>query len=203
MPILGTIASSITGSKLSTATQAWESIATATVSSGTSQTLTFGSIPSWAKHLRIIGTAQTAYSNSGTGESGFGIYFNGNVTSGAWSNHVFYGNGTTYNRTFNASGNAFNYGNMPWNNTNSLGTRIRGPQIIDVFDIQSTAKGKLLMYTNGFSNKTSGTNQNSWLATGYWNNTAAITSLTLDATPTYADGYFNTYSTFSLYGMRG
>lgn len=187
----------------STATQAWESIATGFVSSGTTQLFTFSSIPSWAKHIRIIGTALSAYTNTGTGESGLGIYLNGNQTSGAWSGHAYYGNGTTTNRTFNTSANAFVWGNMPWNNTNSLGTAIRGPQIIDIFDIQSTAKGKLLKYTNGFSNRTAGTNQNSWLASGYWDNTAAVTSITISAEAAYADGYFNTNTKFSVYGMRG
>ena len=201
MPILGTIASSRLVAPQGV--QAFESIQTVTVASGTSTSLTFSSIPSWAKHLRIMGTPLSNYTNTGTGESGWAIYLNGDSGSGAWVGHQIQGNGATTSRGWSgASLNAFILCSMPWYNTNSLGSAIRNPVVIDFFDAKNTTKAKALRYFAGFSNRTTGTNQRSYTATGAWNSTSAITSITLDATSTYADGPFATYTTFTLYGMR-
>jgi hypothetical protein len=51
--------------------------------------------------------------------------------------------------------------------------------------------------------RNSGTNQEVVVAASLWNNTAAITSIKLDATATYADGPFAQNTKFTLYGLRG
>jgi hypothetical protein len=91
---------------------------------------------------------------------------------------------------------------MAWNTAGNYGTQVRTTQFIDIFDIQAS-KAKVVMYTDGFSVRNSGTNQEVVVAASLWNNTAAITSIKLDATATYADGPFAQNTKFTLYGLRG
>lgn len=199
MPILGTIASS----RLTTppATQAFESIQTVTVTGASSTALTFSSIPAHFKHLRIIGLAKSTYTNSGTGQSGYGMYFN-NTKSGQYNTQTIRGNSSVVSRGASVNQDIVQNLAMAWNTAGNYGTQVRTTQFIDIFDIQAS-KAKVVMYTDGFSVRNSGTNQEVLVGTSIWNNTAAITSITLDATATYADGPFAQNTKFTLYGLRG
>lgn len=183
------------------ATQAFESIATVNVSGSSSTELTFNSIPSHFKHLRIIGLAKSTYTNSGTGQSGYAMYFN-NTKSGQYTTQSIRGNSATVLRSAVTSQDIVQNLAMAWNTAGNYGTQVRTTQFIDIFDIQAS-KAKVVMYTDGFSARNTGTNQELVVAASMWNNTAAITSITLDATSSYADGPFAQNTKFTLYGLRG
>ena len=87
MPILGTIASQITG-RLST--NSYESIQTVTVGSGGSSTISFTSIPQTYKHLQIRGIGR---SDAASGLSWSYLKFNGDGGTN-YVSHYLQGNGS-------------------------------------------------------------------------------------------------------------
>jgi hypothetical protein len=182
-------------------TQAFESIQTVTVTSSSSTELTFTSIPAHFKHLRIIGLAKSTYTNSGTGQSGWAMYFN-DTLSGQYTSQSIRGNNSVVSRNAATAQNRVEFLSMAWNTAGNYGTQVRTTQFIDIFDIQAS-KAKVVMYTNGFSVRNTGTNQEVVVATSLWNNQAAITKITLDASASFADGPFAQNTKFTLYGLRG
>jgi hypothetical protein len=88
-PILGIVASQ---NYVRTPPSSFESIATAT-GTGSSATITFSSIPSTYQHLQIRGIAR-ATSGGETEPIDLRLYFNG-LTTGIYSSHALYGNGSS------------------------------------------------------------------------------------------------------------
>jgi hypothetical protein len=182
MPILGVIASS-----RPTALGAYESIASSRLTSS-SQSVVFSSIPSTYKHLQIrwAGAANDNY-----------LYFTTNLgTSGKQARMTWYG-GQFYN--------GFNGGGDPTYGTElhfgGIGGGNSAAGIIDILDYSSTTKKK-----TGYSrlvrpfapDSQYSVNNMMWFACG--DSTSAISSVTLQGTPTYP---LETGTTVSLYGIKG
>lgn len=156
----------------------YESIATVTVGSGGSSSISFSSIPSTYKHLqlRIFGSGATS--------DGL-IYFNGDTTNANYYRHEVYGNGAT------VSADAFN---APYYDAGGISSSYPLVEIIDILDYANTNKNKTLRNLWGYDFNGSG--RVGLLSIG-WTNTSAISSISL------SNRTYNQYSQIALYGIRG
>jgi hypothetical protein len=179
-PILGIIASSNT--RVPTA---YESIATVTVGSGGSATVTFSSIPSTYTHLQLRVAAVSP------GEINHLIQFNGDTASN-YSWHELYGTGSAAASGAAASASSikggYNGGTLP------------APAVIDILDYANTNKYKTTRGLTGSDNNTGGNNY-ILFRSGNWRSTSVINSI--DISTVGAGGTFSQYSSFALYGIKG
>jgi len=189
MPILGILASAITGNLVTTA---YESIQTVTVGSGGSSTVTFSSIPATYTHLQIRGITKSA--RTGSAANDLIIKLNGSSTT--YAHHQLYGNGTTAGALATAS---TTQGLLSINSVPSSGyTSQFGVVIVDILDYLSTNKNKTVRSLAGTDNNGAGTVS---LASTLWYATpVAVTSIDLTVDGAYN---FTQYSEFSLYGIKG
>lgn len=188
MPILGVIASQISG-HLWAPSGAYDSIATTTVGSGGTAYVEFTSIPSTYTHLqiRLITGNATAIGNSGL------MTFNSDATATNYYFHYLRGDGATATAV---SGNA-NY--FPYFGGNATYFQAG---VIDILDYANTSKYKTSRglfgwdaNNTGFSNDKGSVYLNSLL----WKNTNAISTIRI----TGDGGNLVQYSSFALYGIRG
>ncbi len=187
MPILGIVASS----RLSAvAVGDYESIATVSVGSGGSSTITFSSIPSTYKHLQIRGIARS--STGGASDVSGLLRFNSDTaTNYSW--HRLYGYGTSPGadsgatqgyiifRTILADGNL---------------ASCFSPSVTDILDYANTNKFKTIRSLSGYNANSVGS---MFLNSGNWRSTAAVNSIDL----TINAGNYMQYSHFALYGIKG
>jgi hypothetical protein len=189
MPILGVIASGISGHLTPPwPTNSFESIATYTATGGESS-FVFSSIPSTYKHLQL-----RCFSRRDTGVGHLLVLqFNGDSGTNYWS-HWLTGDGST----LSASGvsSASNRINCYWPNYSTNLANQFGPGIIDILDYSSTAKNKTTRTFGGGDANGSGRLD---LGGGYWQNTAAISSLTVS----FSSDVVAANSTYALYGIKG
>jgi hypothetical protein len=166
------------------AATSYESIATVTVGSGGSSSVTFSSIPSTFTHLQIRGISK------GTSSATNAILrFNGDTASN-YSFHILYGN-TGGAQVTGAGGNGFIYiGNQ------SATANTFSAEIIDILDYSSTSKNKTVRALCGYENNSDG--ESGLFSGGWFNSSTAISSITLSLTAT-----FSQYSQFALYGIKG
>ena len=185
MPILGIMASQITGHL---STNSYESIATVTV--GTAQTsITFSSIPSTYKHLQIRGIGKSD-SSAATYVS---IQFNG-YNAANYSIHELSGDGSTAS----AYGAANFVGVVADPIVGTAYSNVFTGFVMDILDYQNTNKYKTTRYLGGHD--TNSTNPYIFMTSGSWRNTAAISSITM----VFSDSRkWNTYSQIALYGIKG
>ena len=176
-PILGIIASS----KFAAAGD-FESIATVSVGSGGSATITFSSIPATFAHLQIratlkqsIGSAAYARFNSDTGSN--------------YARHRLIGTGASAGAYGEASQNKVQI------NT-SQGYPSFGVFIMDILDYANTNKYKTERHLFGLDENGSG---QIGLETNLWQSTSAITQIEF-ISPN--GGNYSEYSSFALYGIR-
>ena len=164
---------------------AFESIATYTAS-GTISTLSFTSIPQTYRHLQIRVT------NKGTATSaGVNMQFNGD-TAANYNRHLLDNYPGNAVRTLSDLA-AASINSVAW----SYNIAYPGIAVIDIYDYADANKfTSVLTMTGADNNNTTASNfqQNS----GYWANTAAVTSITLFNAAAIASG-----STFALYGIKG
>ena len=184
-PMLGIMASSISGSKAITGN--YYSIATATVTSGGATTITFSSIPSTYTHLQIRGFSKDSRTNANTG---FTMQINSDSGTN-YSNHQVSGDGTTAAGYGLANDTSIGIGNS----AGGSNANIFGAQIVDVLDYANTNKYKTIRTLGGHDENGSGY---LGLFSGNWRNTTAITSLTI--LPLVAN--FAQYTSFALYGVK-
>jgi hypothetical protein len=184
-PMLGIMASSISGSKA--VTTAYESIATTTVGSGGTANITFSSIPATYKHLQIRGISRS----NGAADNTV-IQFNSD-TANNYATHYLLGNGTTASAGAETTRARFYVDILA---SNASGAMWSG-DVIDILDYANTNKYKTVRALAGQDLNGSGT---VWLASGLWQSTAAITSIKI-----YLNGAVNLaqYSSFALYGIKG
>ena len=164
---------------------AYESIATVTASGGETS-LTFSSIPSTFKHLQI----RAFMTHSSTSQSSIKVTVNGD-TGANYSYHYLY--------SWSIS-NVGSYGEASMNDMNILttigGTNIGGAGILDIHDYASTSKYKTLRaFSGGDANGSGGVR----LASGLWQSTSGITSVTIG---NYG-GTFQSGTVLALYGIKG
>lgn len=170
------------------ANSSFESIATAT-GTGSSNTITFSSIPSTYKSLQIrIAGKSTRASNMST------LVMQLNSDTGTnYSRHSLQGNGTTPSANSNATYNYMLYTDLAAANL----TNINSVFIVDIIDYASTSKNKTARIFNGQDNN-SGSGV-VYLSSGLWMNTSAVNTITFtDINANIASG-----STFALYGIKG
>ncbi len=188
MPILGIMASSISGSTSSS----YESIATVT-GTGSSGTITFSSIPATYKHLQIRWIAKDSYTGISAAAQ-LSMTLNGDTGSN-YARHQMYGDGAAVTALGGASVTQIRF-----DYAGALGTatNVMGVAVVDIIDYASTTKYKTVRGFYGCNANTSDTNYAVGLASGLWMNTNAVTSISI------IDGYnFTTASTFALYGIKG
>jgi hypothetical protein len=180
-PILGIVASSISGSLLASS---YESIATVTIGSGGASSISFTSIPSTYKHLQIRALVGSTVS---AGNS-MNMYFNTDSTTTNYYQHNLRGNGST------ATAGAANIYRVSYTAGSSPNF---GAHIIDILEYTNTSKNKTVRTLSGYDANGSG---NVSLNSELWSNTAAVNAitLTLDGSQT-----FQQYSSFALYGIKG
>jgi hypothetical protein len=164
---------------------AYESIATNTVGSGGTTSVTFGSIPSTFTHLQIRYIARNASLANNTI-----IRFNGDSSTN-YSTHYLIGNGST------ASAGAETSSTYIYTDILSQTTTSFSPTIVDILDYANTNKYKTARSLSGIDMNGSGT---IWSASGAWRSTAAITSITFSMP---AGFNFAEYTQFALYGIKG
>jgi len=190
-PILGIMASSISGSKAITG--AYESIASAT-GTGSSGTIVFSSIPSTyaSLQLRIIGRHQA---NTDPGPIQLFVRVNADTTS-TIPYHWLDGDGTSATAVGDNTATQMRIGLL--SNANYSANNM-GVTILDIHDYTSTTRNKTFRSFSGVDNNDT-TQGATRLSSGVWLNTAAITSLTFS---TNAGANFTTSTQFALYGIKG
>jgi hypothetical protein len=180
MPVLGIIASQMSG-HLWAPSGAYDSIATVSVGSGGSSTITFSSIPSTYTHLQLrMTTLQTNATSGGT------MSFNSDTTSSNYYYHYLLGNSTAA-----SAGAGADRPYSPWNSGSSSGP---AATIVDILDYTNTNKYKTFRQLTGYDLNGSGA---ILLTSDLWMNTAAISTITITSAG------FLQYSQFSLYGIKG
>ena len=165
-------------------TTSYESIATVTVGSGGSSTISFTSIPSDYKHLQIRMISRNTTNNN----QSLALRFNSDSGSN-YSYHRLYGFGTGTGADGSANASLI----LTGTETNTSSTF--GTSITDILDYQNTSKFKTTRSLTGWDNNGDGI---LFLLSGNWRSTSAITSITI----TPESNSFAQYSHFALYGIK-
>ena len=175
-PILGILASSQQGALIA---GDYESIATAN-GTGSSNTITFSSIPSIYTHLQV-----RVFSFTSSGDN-VAVRFN-NDTGFNYAYHQLVGDGAATSAAGVASSTLMQ-------GSYSSPTQY-GVGVIDIFNYTDTNKYKTLRSLHGSDANGSGF---ILFRSGLWQNTAAVNRIDL-----FASNNFTTASQFALYGIRG
>ena len=168
---------------------AFESIATAT-GTGSSNTITFSSIPGTYQHLQV---RCIAFASSGQ----LLLRLNGD-TGTNYTRHTLNG----YNSTVSAAGNTAQSSIRVCIDDGaraSMETTFGTVAIIDIHDYASTTRNKTVRAFGGKDDNTAADSEID-LNSGLWINTSAVTSITILNS---GAGNFTTSSTFALYGIKG
>ena len=168
-------------------TGSFESIATVTVGSGGSSTITFSSIPSTYAHLQIRAISIVSSGNN------LGMYFNTDSSSGNYSAHQLQGDGGGVGVLAGTSLNTMGYLGLYTSSSSYPAV-----SIIDILDYANTNKYKTIKVLTGQDGNGTGT-PDDWrisLNSGNWRSTSAVSSLTISG-PSFAQ-----YSHFALYGIK-
>jgi hypothetical protein len=189
MPILGIIASS----RAVAVPNSYESIATVTVGSGGSATISFTSIPSTYTHLQIRSIGRTTRASNSTGTAT--IRFNSDTASN-YAYHELLGTGSSAVYDAQTSQTLISTGRMA---ASTAGSNIFGVQVIDILDYTSTNKNKTVRYLGGADTNGGG---EIYLGSGLWfKSPEAINRIDITAQSGTAD--FVQYTQFALYGIKG
>jgi hypothetical protein len=183
-PVLGIIASSISGNLFNFPANSYESISTVNVGAGGTGSVSFSSIPSTYTHLQLRITAllggvddviMRLNSDSANNYIGHGVLGNGATPSSA----------TLFGGAY--SGIAIFY--APYS-----GVPI--PSVTDILDYKNTNKFKTTRSLYGAENNTLGRVQ---FNSGLWRSTSAVTDILVLPS---SGATFSQYSTFALYGIK-
>ena len=186
MPILGILASAITGNLV---VGAYESIATVTVSSAT-PTITFSSIPATYTHLQIRATIRSTTTGN---DAWVNFFLNSDTTTSNYSNHNLFGNGTSASSGVNTGSD----GNLVGRAMGSASgaSDVFAPNIFDILDYANTNKYKTTRTLIGQDNN--GSRNLVGLVSNLWRNTAAVTTIEFTTANNFAQ-----YTQFALYGIK-
>jgi len=171
-------------------------IASAT-GTGSSNTITFSSIPSTYTSLQIRFRAKDTFVADNGGQAY--IQFNSDTTS-SYNSHRIYGNGATVTASSQSGPSATATYSAPLSIARSgaaVNTNTISVGIIDIHDYANTSRNKTIRWFNGFDNND--TNGIVALASGLWRSTSAITSISIFSPSTA----WTTNTRFALYGMKG
>ena len=186
--VLGTLSSGVAA-----ATGSYESIASAT-GTGSSNTITFSSIPSTYKHLQVRGFYRDTYTGLDTSFALF-VHFNGD-TSDLYNAHRLQGNGASATAVDDSRSGKFPIWYAGY--STQTYTQVGGVMIMDIIDYASTTKNKTVRTLSGVSDNNVASNGVA-LQSALYRSTNAINSITLTADGTA----FATNTVYSLYGIKG
>jgi hypothetical protein len=195
MPILGILASAITGNLV---TNSYESIATVTVGSGGSANVEFTSIPATYTHLQVRCFARTNRATYNV--DAMHMQFNSDATGTNYTQHNIRATSPNFPGTVSADGGADVFSDFIIGANN--GAAPFAGFVIDVLDYTNTNK-----YTTvrGFGGADTNGDVSTYcgvpmLNSQLWKNTNAVTSIKF--VPVFGT-LFDQYSQFALYGIRG
>ena len=191
MPILGVIASS-TRQGQSTDAGAMYPLQTISVGSAGASSITFDNIPSTYTHLQIRGIGRSTRASNGDSVA---ARFNGTTTNYGTTGHVVYGNGASALASSDWISGSSNYAYIGEICGNNASADVFGAFVTDILDYANTNKNKTIRLLGGFDNNGSG---NINLGSSFWQNTAAINSITLTVT-----GNWQQFTQIALYGIKG
>lgn len=184
MPILGVVASQISGHLAPPITGSYDALAVYTVPSGGASSITFAGIPqSGYQHLQLRGISKSTAAGTDTN-----ITIN-NGTAAVYR-HQLLGDGSSATASANAN-NAYII-----MTTGSSGTNIFDASVVDFLDYTSTTKNKVVRALSGRDLNGSGLLS---FGSALWTITNPITDITLTSGGTS----FAQYTQFALYGIRG
>jgi len=163
-------------------TSSYESIATVTVGSGGSSSISFSSIASTYKHLQIRGISRNT---GGFGDVGMQVNGSTNISR----RHLLYGTGSSALGTSDTV-NSFYIQPESSGLASSFGTFVT-----DILDANSISKYKTIRTLNGYDFNGSGL---VLLISTLLETTSAVGSITI----TPSGGSFAQYSQFALYGIK-
>jgi len=189
-------ASSASNSVTPALPNSYEAIATLS-GNGSSDTITFTSIPSTYKHLQIRGVNVVNYGNTDYGNGG--LRFNGD-TGGNYTNHSIrgYWDGSTGNKQgINYTLGTITYG-MIFNCFLNQNQDSVFPTVIDILNYKDTNNRKVARAYGGGTYSTQGARAIIQGASMFWDSTSAITSVSLFA----SNGNWNAKTKFTLYGIK-
>lgn len=174
----------------------FEYIATTTVGSGGTSTITFSSIPQTYQHLQLRGIAKAA---SGTGPQDVVLRFNSD-SGNNYANRGFYTDGGSISSIQNSSSAQINLSNGA--SRGDTANYFSGWSF-DILNYASTSQTKTARGLVSFQTQGNvGNNinyQGPFMISGHWNSTSAISTITL----TVGGGInFGQYSMVSLYGIK-
>jgi len=187
-PILGIMASQISG-HLYAPTGSMYHIASTTLSSS-ALTVTFSSIPADYTHLQVRWIGRGTFSDPSAGQK---VNFNSD-TGANYTGHLLRGDGATVYADDGASATSAAFFGRVAAATSTAG--MFGGFVMDILDYANTNKYKTLRCLGGSDRNGSGEirfNSDAWMST------TAITSMTFQITD---GGNYDTYSSFSLYGVK-
>jgi len=163
----------------------YESIATTTVGSGGTATITFSSISGSYKHLQI-----RVLSNDTSGNNNNFMRFNSDTASN-YSWHYLQGDGATATAGASTSQTAMICGKTGVTATGN------GVAVIDILDYADANKYKTIRSLSGTDYNNS--NGRLFYSSGNWRSASAVTTITLtnDSGTNFAE-----YSSFALYGIK-
>ena len=191
--MIGAITAGLFGAGVPPVFNSYESIATVTVGSGGSSTVSFSSIPSTYKHLQVRYIGRDT--RSVTGDTLY-VYANADSTGSNYYFHIMSGNGST--ASAQASGGFTGYAAAIGQLTGANATSgMFGAGVIDILDYASTSKNKTFRGLTGQDTNGAGITgiySNLWL-----NSSTAISGLTFRGDT----GDFAQYTQFALYGIKG
>jgi hypothetical protein len=167
-------------------TSDYELISTA-FGTGLSGVITFSSIPTTYRHLQIRYTAK----NQSTATQ-INLTMNG-ITTAVYFRHSLFGNGSSAGSNGNSS--AQTSIQLLDSMANSTTPNAVNAGVIDILDYRSTTKNTTIRALYGMADNLNRV----YLSGGFYNQTTAVTSLTLTASASS----FASLSRFSLYGVKG
>lgn len=169
---------------------AFEWIATAT-GTGSSNIITFSSIPQTYQHLQIRGISR----NTSTSTASY-MQFNSDTGSN-YAQHELQATGSTVG----AAGSASQTSMLAFRAAVSTQTAdCLGATIIDIHDYVSTSKNKTIRCFFGVNTNSGTTTDRLLLTSGLWLSTSAINTITLSLP---SSNNFTTTTSFDLYGIKG
>lgn len=186
-PIIGILASSY---RTAAAANSFESIATVTVGSTSTSTITFSSIPSTYQHLQLRGTVRTDRANN---IDGFYAYLNSDTTITNYGYHLVYGTGAATGSVYNTD----NFLVLGYCAGATATSGIFGKFVMNLLDYANTSKYKVSKSLGGVDFNGSGQILS---GSGLWKSTSAVSTITL--TNNGGDKFVQ-YTSVSLYGIKG
>jgi hypothetical protein len=193
MPILGTIASQVPANLPA---DSFYSIATATVGSGGSASISFSSIPSTYKHLQIRGIGRATSGQSATALADVNLTFNGDTNSN-YARHRMLGE-TSISTAGLASQQQIPFSSVLPRSSSASNTF--GSFVLDILDYSSTNKRKTVRWLGGGDLNGAGTIT---FQSAFWMNNSAISSMTFIFETDSSGVPCAQYSRIALYGIKG